>query len=70
MLSRFKSFVLVCIGLLLLASIFVLHPPMRVYFDPRTHDLFNEDGTGDINVAKKVANGGVIMGKLQNATAK
>ncbi len=70
MLSRFKSFVLVCIGLLLLASIFVLHPPMRVYFDPRTHDLFNEDGTSDINVAKKVANGGVIMGKLQNATAK
>ena len=67
---RFKSFALVCIGLLLLASIFVLHPPMRVYFDPRTHDLFNEDGMNDINAASKVANGGVIMGKLQNETAK
>lgn len=43
---------------------------MRVYFDPQTHDLFNEDGMGDITAAKKVANGGVIMGKLQNETAK
>lgn len=70
MLSRLKSFVLVCIGLLLLASIFVLRPPMRVYFDPRSHDLFNEDGMSDLIGAKKVANGGVIMGKLQNETAK
>jgi len=70
MLSRFKSFVFVCIGLLLLASIFVLHPPMRVYFDPRTHDLFNEDGTSVMIAANNVANGGVIMGKLQNETAK
>jgi len=70
MLSRFKSFLFVCIGLLLLASIFVLHPPMRVYFDPQTHDLFNEDGMSDMSAVREVAKGGVIMGKLQNETAK
>jgi hypothetical protein len=70
MLSRFRSFVFICIGLLLLASIFMLHPPMQVYFDPQTHELFNEDGTSNMIAAKKSANGGVIMGKLGNETAK
>lgn len=70
MVFRFRSFVLACIGLLLLASLFVLHPPMRVYFDPQTHDLFNEDGMNDLTAASKVASGGVIMSKLQNETAK
>jgi len=43
---------------------------MRVYFDPQTHDLFNEDGMSDMSAVREVAKGGVIMGKLQNETAK
>ncbi|KAJ7772018.1 ERV/ALR sulfhydryl oxidase domain-containing protein [Mycena maculata] len=79
MISRFaKSFVVIVVALLLLTTITFLHPPSRAYIDPWSGELFGEDGmekalrTGT-SMAKPpilAADGGVIMPKLGNATAK
>ncbi|KAI0071797.1 FAD-dependent thiol oxidase [Panus rudis PR-1116 ss-1] len=84
MLSRFtKAFLLIILTLFLLGSLTLLHPPSRAYINPWTGDLFGEGGveqglpvfqkspTNDAtHVSGDSAAGGVIMGKLGNATAK
>ncbi|KAJ7216583.1 ERV/ALR sulfhydryl oxidase domain-containing protein [Mycena pura] len=81
MLSRFaKLFVAIVVGLLLLSTITFLHPSSRTYFDPWSGELFGEDGMEQSLRASKSkaqphapilgADGGVIMSKLENATAK
>jgi hypothetical protein len=44
--SRFsRSFILACIALLFIATIFFLNPPIRVTLDPRTKDwAYSGDG--------------------------
>ncbi|KAI0343550.1 hypothetical protein BDW22DRAFT_1406779 [Trametopsis cervina] len=78
MISRFtKAFLFIVLCLFLLSSLVMLHPPSRAYMDPWTGDLFGEGGVEKDLHAKppsddvsRVAQGGVIMGKLGNATAK
>ncbi|KAJ6589967.1 ERV/ALR sulfhydryl oxidase domain-containing protein [Mycena vulgaris] len=79
MISRFaKSFVAIVVALLLLTTITFLHPPSRAYIDPWSGDLLGEDGMEQSLRTSKPkpkppilgANGGVIMPRLGNATAK
>ncbi|PVG02465.1 hypothetical protein CPB86DRAFT_822905 [Serendipita vermifera] len=73
MLSRFtRSFILSCIGLLFIGSIFFLNPPMRVYLDPTHNHYYNNDGLTPKLDSEELhhVSGGVIMGKLGNETAK
>jgi len=76
MISRFaKLFVAIVVCLLLLSTITFLHPSSRTYFDPWSGELFGEDGMEQSLRASKSkahagADGGVIMSKLENATAK
>ncbi|KAJ7935227.1 ERV/ALR sulfhydryl oxidase domain-containing protein [Mycena leptocephala] len=61
MISRFaKSFVAIVVALLLLSTVTFLHPPSRAYLDPWS--VPHPPILG--------ADGGVIMPKLGNATAK
>ena len=57
----------------------LVHPPSRSYIDPWTGQLFGEGGVEKMFYSKtettqgkeiKGVEGGVIMGKLGNATAK
>ncbi|KAJ6491743.1 ERV/ALR sulfhydryl oxidase domain-containing protein [Mycena vitilis] len=81
MISRFaKSFVAIVVALLLLSTVTFLHPPSRAYIDPWSGELFGEDGMeqslrtskGKVAAHPPIlgADGGVIMPKLGNATAK
>ncbi|KAG1746399.1 ERV/ALR sulfhydryl oxidase domain-containing protein [Suillus lakei] len=78
MISRFaKSFLTIVLGLFLLATVVFLHPPSRAYIDPWTGDFFGEGGVEQdlspalYNGARPLsAQGGVIMSKLGNETAK
>ncbi|KAG8786194.1 hypothetical protein FRC16_001776 [Serendipita sp. 398] len=82
MISKFtRSFLLSCIALLLIGSLFFLNPPIRIYHDAVNHAWFNEDGVDPSlqkpqpppappQVEAGTVNGGVIMGKLGNETAK
>ncbi|KAJ7496808.1 ERV/ALR sulfhydryl oxidase domain-containing protein [Mycena latifolia] len=79
MISRFaKSFVAIIVALLLLTTITFLHPPSRAYIDPWSGDLLGEDGMEQSLRTSKLkpnppilgVDGGVIMPKLGNATAK
>ncbi|KAJ7125218.1 ERV/ALR sulfhydryl oxidase domain-containing protein [Mycena epipterygia] len=76
MISRFaKSFVVIVVALLLLTTITFLHPQSRAYIDPLSGDLLGEDGMeqslrSKANPPILGADGGVIMPKLGNATAK
>ncbi|KAJ6631498.1 ERV/ALR sulfhydryl oxidase domain-containing protein [Mycena sp. CBHHK59/15] len=81
MISRFaKSFVVIIVALLLLTTVTFLHPPSRAYIDPWTGELFGEGGmeqtlrtskgVGKSNPPILGTDGGVIMPKLSNATAK
>ncbi|KAJ7647772.1 hypothetical protein FB45DRAFT_1019984 [Roridomyces roridus] len=83
LLSRFaKSFLAIILALLLLSTITFLHPPSRAYLDPWSGDLFGEDGMemelrggkGGVPPGPHPPilgkEGGVIMSKLGNATAK
>ncbi|KIY51462.1 hypothetical protein FISHEDRAFT_37069 [Fistulina hepatica ATCC 64428] len=78
MLSRFaKSFVVVIVVLLILATTLFLHPQTRSYFDPSTGEFFGEGGVESaLNALPfsshniKGVHGEVIMPKLGNATAK
>ncbi|KAJ7655369.1 ERV/ALR sulfhydryl oxidase domain-containing protein [Mycena rosella] len=77
MISRFaKSFVAIVVALLLLTTITFLHPPSRTYIDPWSGALLGEDGmeqslrTSKTKLPILGAEGGVIMPKLGNATAK
>lgn len=76
MISRFsKSFLFIIVFLFLLGTVALLHPPSRAYIDPWTGDLFGEGGVEkDLHAypAKPAqgVQGGVIMSKLGNATAK
>jgi len=61
----------------LLTMIAVIHPPSRTYLDPWTGQLFGEGGVEgslhpklDPNVPIGGVQGGVIMSKLGNETAK
>lgn len=54
-----------------------MHPPSRAYIDPWTGELFGEGGVEKMfhaqpitNVATGGSEGGVIMTKLGNETAK
>ncbi|KAG8980160.1 hypothetical protein FRB94_011316 [Tulasnella sp. JGI-2019a] len=71
--SRFsRLFMAVALGVILITSVVVLHPPMRVYFDPMSSHAFGEGGVqGSHDIATTAAvKGNVIMPKLANATAK
>ncbi|KAJ7747723.1 ERV/ALR sulfhydryl oxidase domain-containing protein [Mycena metata] len=83
MISRFaKFFFAIVVTLLLLSSITFFHPPSRAYIDPWSGELFGEDGMEQslrmgkgksnaiVNPPILGADGGVIMPKLANATAK
>ncbi|OAX40233.1 hypothetical protein K503DRAFT_687979 [Rhizopogon vinicolor AM-OR11-026] len=78
MISRFaKSFLAIVLSLFLLAALAFLHPPSRAYIDPYTGDFFGEGGVEQdphpvpYNGARPLsAQGGVIMSKLGNETAK
>lgn len=72
MFSRFtRLFLISCIALLLVGSIFFLNPPIRVYLDPHSKEWFNEDGVPPTQETMgNATNGGVIMPKLGNETAK
>lgn len=53
----------------------VLHPPSRAYFDPWSGQIFGEGGVEKTLQPvklpdKSVTEGGVIMAKLGNETAK
>ncbi|KAJ6593362.1 ERV/ALR sulfhydryl oxidase domain-containing protein [Mycena capillaripes] len=81
-----KSFVAIVVALLLLSTVTFLHPPSRTYFDPWSGEQFGEDGVEQSLRTSKGpahppahppapppvlgADGGVIMSKLGNATAK
>ncbi|KAF9047626.1 ERV/ALR sulfhydryl oxidase domain-containing protein [Panaeolus papilionaceus] len=77
MISRFtKSLVFVIFAMFLLAMVAMIHPPTRSYIDPWTGQFFGEGGV-ESTLQKphrtppiKGVDGGVIMGKLGNATAK
>ncbi|KAJ7876082.1 ERV/ALR sulfhydryl oxidase domain-containing protein [Mycena olivaceomarginata] len=79
MISRFaKSFVAIVVALLLLSTVTFFHPPSRAYIDPWSGELFGEGGmeqslrtsTPHPNPPILGADGGVIMPRLGNATAK
>ncbi|KIK61164.1 hypothetical protein GYMLUDRAFT_43244 [Collybiopsis luxurians FD-317 M1] len=82
MISRFaKSFIILVIALFALAMLGFFHPPARSYMDPWTDQIFGDGSLGSADDSKpKVeipqtalngpAQGGVIMEKLGNATAK
>ncbi|KDR75492.1 hypothetical protein GALMADRAFT_68598 [Galerina marginata CBS 339.88] len=79
MISRFaKSLMLVIFAMFALTMIALVHPPSRSYIDPWTGQLFGEGGvekmlhseTSPKTPKIKGVEGGVIMGKLGNATAK
>ncbi|KDQ50874.1 hypothetical protein JAAARDRAFT_62909 [Jaapia argillacea MUCL 33604] len=77
MISRFsRAFLAIMFALLLITSLAFLHPPSRAYIDPYTGDLFGEGGVEKELPAhppipgSDVVQGGVIMPKLGNATAK
>ncbi|TFK26281.1 hypothetical protein FA15DRAFT_667573 [Coprinopsis marcescibilis] len=74
MLSRFaKSLFAIIAMMFLFTMLAMLHPPSRNYIDPWTGQLFGEGGVEKSLKAKQQiagVNGGVIMGKLGNATAK
>jgi hypothetical protein len=66
-----------CLSQFLLATVAFLHPPSRAYIDPWTGDFFGEGGVEqDLRlplhdgVRPLLAQGGVIMSKLGNETAK
>ncbi|PPQ64171.1 hypothetical protein CVT24_008545 [Panaeolus cyanescens] len=76
MISRFtKSLLFVIFAMFLLAMVAMIHPPTRSYIDPWTGQFFGEGGV-ELTLKKphqpplKGVDGGVIMGKLGNATAK
>ncbi|KAI6115237.1 ERV/ALR sulfhydryl oxidase domain-containing protein [Pisolithus croceorrhizus] len=86
MLSRFaKLFCLIIVSLLVLATLASLHPPTRAYIDPWTGELWGEGGVGkdwrlypvhskghgsEHSGTAGGIEGGVIMSKLGNETAK
>ncbi|KAF4620936.1 hypothetical protein D9613_001097 [Agrocybe pediades] len=76
MISRFaKSLIFVIFAMFLLTMLAMVHPPARSYIDPWTGQLFGEGGVehseNDIKTPPVTGlEGGVIMGKLGNATAK
>ncbi|KAK7057659.1 sulfhydryl oxidase [Favolaschia claudopus] len=77
MISRFaKAFIAIVAILLLLSTVTFFHPPSRSYIDPWSGELFGEGGmeqslrTSKSNPPIIGADGGVIMSKLGNATAK
>jgi len=78
MISRFaKSFLAIIFALFLITTLVFLHPVSRSYTDPWTGDLFGEGGVEKTihaqpvdRVPAGVAEGDVIMPKLENATAK
>jgi len=81
MISRFaKSFLTIIAALLVTTTLLVVfHPPSRSYIDPWTGDIFGEGGVERIlrppsHTSKSPpiggVEGGVIMSKLGNATAK
>jgi len=80
MISRFaKSFLAIIVTLLLFTTIAFFHPPSRSYIDPWTGDLFGEGGVEKMLHPQPPSTkpppingveGGVIMAKLENATAK
>ncbi|TFK45073.1 ERV/ALR sulfhydryl oxidase domain-containing protein [Crucibulum laeve] len=78
MISRFaKSFFAIILAMLLLTLIAIVHPPSRAYMDPITGQLFGEGGVEGM-LHQQIPNipvvggveGGVIMSKLGNETAK
>ncbi|KAF7319424.1 Sulfhydryl oxidase [Mycena chlorophos] len=77
MISRFaKAFIAIVVALLLLSTISFLHPNSRAYLDPFSGELLGEDGMekslrkGQPPPPLAGVEGGVIMSKLGNATAK
>ncbi|EAU91882.2 hypothetical protein CC1G_04649 [Coprinopsis cinerea okayama7 len=77
MISRFAKSIFLIVGLMLvLTTLAMLHPPSRSYIDPWTGQLFGEGGVekslnnGHTNQPILGVDGGVIMGKLGNETAK
>ncbi|KAJ4483612.1 ERV/ALR sulfhydryl oxidase domain-containing protein [Lentinula aciculospora] len=83
MISRFaRTFVIAVIALFALAMLGFFHPPTRSYVDPWTDQLFGEVRPGSesylrsqvskntFNVPINGVEGGVIMEKLGNETAK
>ncbi|KAJ7131698.1 ERV/ALR sulfhydryl oxidase domain-containing protein [Mycena crocata] len=76
MISRFaKSFVAIVVALLLLSTITFFHPPSRAYIDPWSGEVSAEAGIEQPLRSSNHppilgADGGVIMPKLGNATAK
>ncbi|OCH93520.1 hypothetical protein OBBRIDRAFT_832609 [Obba rivulosa] len=76
MCTRFtRAWFFIIVALFLLGSLALLHAPSRVYMDQWTGDLFGEGGVEkDLRAHPERpdagVHGGVIMGKLGNATAK
>ncbi|KAF9012556.1 ERV/ALR sulfhydryl oxidase domain-containing protein [Cyathus striatus] len=75
MISRFaKSFLGVIFALFILAMLSMMHPPSRAYIDPWTQQIFGEGGVEKHVDLSSVSNngveGGVIMSRLGNETAK
>ncbi|KAF7351001.1 Sulfhydryl oxidase [Mycena sanguinolenta] len=71
MISRFaKSFVAIVVALLLLSTVTFLHPPSRSYIDPWSGEQSLHSGKAHANPPIHGTDGGVIMSKLGNATAK
>ncbi|KAG2043851.1 ERV/ALR sulfhydryl oxidase domain-containing protein [Suillus americanus] len=78
MISRFaKSFLAIVLGLVRVLTLSFLHPPSRAYIDPWTGDFFGEGGVEQdlrpplYDSARPLsAQGGIIMSKLGNETAK
>nr|GAT45975.1 predicted protein [Mycena chlorophos] len=77
MISRFaKAFIAIVVALLLLSTISFLHPNSRAYLDPFSGEFLGEDGMekslrkGQPPPPLAGVEGGVIMSKLGNATAK
>ncbi|KAH6885482.1 ERV/ALR sulfhydryl oxidase domain-containing protein [Coprinopsis sp. MPI-PUGE-AT-0042] len=75
--TRFAKSLLIIVGAMLLFTMLaMLHPPSRAYIDPWTGQLFGEGGvekslhTDGSKGPIAGVEGGVIMGKLGNATAK
>jgi len=78
MLTKFtRSFLLIVLILIVLATLLFVSPPARTYLDPWTGDVLGEGGIGSFRGSNKESlipeanlHGSVIMGKLGNATAK
>jgi len=73
--SRFsKSFIILVFVLIFLSSLFVLRRPISAHRDPWSGDVFGGVDIDDDDALTKASNmgidGGIIMGKLENATAK